>query len=113
MELPGGSAPVPPFPAWSDPWISPAVAFPFPLAFVAQPSYTYLVPFNLPSCQLFQPSHYFYGSFELLPVERGRVERSGVGRGSFLILPCSSMPPFIQPLRCLVSALIRFAIFPH
>lgn len=59
---PGGSAPEPPFPAWSHPWISPAAAFPFPLAFVAQPSYTYLVPSNLPACQLFQPSHYFYGS---------------------------------------------------
>lgn len=39
-----------------------SLLFPFPLAFLAQPGYSYLVPFNLAACQLFQPSHYFYGS---------------------------------------------------
>lgn len=62
MELPGGLSPRASLHIRSHPWISPPVAFPFPLALVTQPSYTYLVPFNLAACQLFQPSHYFYGS---------------------------------------------------
>lgn len=96
---PGGSAPSPPPQDRQDPWIPPAVAFPFPLAFVAEPSYTYLVPFNLPACQLFQPSHYFYGSSlsscQLLG--SGLAERGGTGVAPHPRVP-PSMPSFIQPL---------------
>lgn len=107
--LPGGSAPDPPPQDHQDPWISPAVAFPFPLAFVAEPSYTYIVPFNLPACQLFQPSHYFYGS-SLSSCQlsgSGLAERGGPGLAPHV-------PPQCRPSSslCFISRYINFAVFP-
>lgn len=95
----GGSAPMSPPRDGQDLRISPAVAFPFPLAFVNVPSYTYSVPFNLPACQLFQPSHYFYGSsLSSCQFIRVGLSRAGWDGTRFSASCASSMPSFIQPL---------------
>lgn len=113
MVLPRGAQPQCPAPRdGQDLRISPAVAFPFPLAFVAEPSYTYLVPFNLPACQLFQPSHYFYGSSlsscQFIRVGFSRAGWDGTGSSPSC---ASSMPSFIQPLPLLRLQIYSFCNF--